>query len=316
MILSDYFLCEESRQWHFAKQMGVQNAVIRLPEDSGFDLTDRKHWDQACKKLIDFGIKPVAIEPMPNCVHEHIKQGDSHRDESILKVLKMFPIMDALDIRTICFNWMAHIGWLRTASDIKERGGALVTGFDIEAFQPQDDFSISEETLWDNYEYFIRIAVPEAEKYGIRLALHPDDPPLSKLGGVSRIMTSYQNINRAVNLVDSPSLGVTMCQATFSVMGEDLYSVIPAFAEQKKIFMVHFRDYVGNKMKFHESFHDNGQTNMADILWLYENHGVDVPIRVDHVPLMAGEKEGNFGYTDLGRLFAIGYLKGLLDAIQ
>ena len=149
---------------------------------------------------------------MPNEVHDHIKAGDGLRDESIEKVLKMMPIMHDLGIDTICFNWMAHIGWLRTRSDIPERGGALVTGYDCADFKGTDKF-ITEKQLWDNYEYFLKAVIPTAEKYGIKLALHPDDPPLSDFGGVARIFTSFDNIRRGIGVVDSPNLGVTFCQA-------------------------------------------------------------------------------------------------------
>ena len=126
-------------------------------------------------------------------------------------------------------------------------------------------------------------------------------------------MISFENIHKAVHIVDSDNLGVTMCQATYLMMGEDLYEVIPKLAD--KIFFVHFRNAVGNKYKFHETFHDNGLIDMADIIRLYQSCGVDVPIRVDHVPLMAGEVQETAGYTAVGRLFAIGYLKGILQSV-
>ena len=313
MILADYFRSNHDITWDFAKQCGVEYGVIRLPEDAEFDIKDFSHWKTINEKFIDFGIKPVVIEPMPNELHDHIKIGDEYRDECIEKVIKMFEYMNKLDIHTICFNWMAHIGWLRTSDTIEERGGALVTGFDLKDFK-ENDKKITSAELWNNYEYFIKAVIPYAEKYGIQLALHPDDPPLEKLGGVSRIMTSYENIDKAINIVDSKNLGVTMCQATYCMMGEDLYEVIPKLAE--KIFFIHFRNAVGNKYKFNETFHDNGNIDMASILRLYKKCGVDVPIRVDHVPLMAGEHQEVAGYTALGRLYAIGYLKGLLQAIE
>lgn len=313
MILTDYFKSERDLTWELAKQCGVEHGVIRLPERDDFDVTDALHWQSVYKDFTDFGIKPVVVEPMPNSLHDHIKTGDEKRDESIEKVIKMLPIMDSLDIRTICFNWMAHIGWLRTSDSIKERGGALVTGFDINDFKDTGK-AISEEKLWANYEYFIKAVVPYAEKYGIRLALHPDDPPLERLGNVSRIMISYKNIDKAVNgIVSSDMLGVTMCQATYRMMGEDLYEVIPKLKD--KIFFVHFRNAVGNKYKFRETFHDNGELDMPNLMKLYKSLGIDVPVRVDHVPLMAGEKQSLAGYTALGRLYAIGYLKGILEAI-
>lgn len=312
MILTDYFKSSHDMTWDYAKQCGVEHGVIRLPEDTEFDITDFSHWEKVYKDFVDFGIKPIVIEPMPNELHDHIKTGDEKRDACIEKVIKMFEYMDKFDIRTICFNWMAHIGWLRTSDSIEERGGALVTGFDLNDFKEVDK-KITATELWNNYEYFIKAVIPYAEKFNIKLALHPDDPPLEKLGMVERIMINYENIKKAINLVDSKNLGVTMCQATYCMMGEDLYRIIPELSD--KIFFVHFRNAVGDKYKFRETFHDNGIIEMADIMKLYKQCNVNVPIRVDHVPLMAGEKQETAGYTALGRLYAIGYLKGILEAI-
>lgn len=309
MIITDYFKSERDLTWDYARQCGVNHGVIRLPEDAEFDICDPSHWKSVYKRFTDFGIRPLVIEPMPNGLHDHIKAGDEKRDEAIDKVIKMLPIMDSLDIRTICFNFMAHVGWLRTNHAVEERGGALVTGFDIEDYIEGPE-AISEEQLWYNYTYFIQAVMPYAERYDIRFALHPDDPPVPQLGKVSRIMTSHDNIKRAVEIGNSGNLGITMCQACYRMMGENLYEVIPEMRE--KIFFVHFRNAAGNKYRFHETFHDNGDIAMGEMIALYNKCGIDVPIRVDHVPAMAGEN-GNSGYTALGRLYAIGYLKGLLE---
>ena len=93
MILSDYFRPEHDTAWDFAIASGVKHGVIRLPEDGKFDYADRAHWDSLVKKFTDFGVTPVAIEPMPNELHDHIKIGDALRDECIEKALKMFPII-------------------------------------------------------------------------------------------------------------------------------------------------------------------------------------------------------------------------------
>lgn len=311
MILTDYFRSEKDITWDIAKQCGVNVGVIRLPETGDFDLTDKSHWETVYKRFTDFGIKPKIIEPMPNEVHDHIKTGDKFRDESIEKVLKMLPIMRELGIDTICFNFMAHIGWLRTEYDIEERGGAHVTGFNMENFKPTA-YSVGEDELWQNYEYFLKAVVPEAEKQGIKLALHPDDPPVPRLGDVSRIMISAANIKKAIfDICPSESLGITMCQATYRIMGENLEEVIRDFA--KKIFFIHFRNTVGTRQSFRETFHDNGSLNMRRLINLYEELGIDAPIRVDHVPTLKGEQTQTAGYAALGRLFAIGYLKGLLE---
>ena len=179
-------------------------------------------------------------------------------------------------------------------------------------FQPTDA-KITAQELWDNYTYFLKAVVPEAEKYGIRLALHPDDPPVPRLGNVERIMISKANIKKAIyDIVPSEILGITMCQANFYIMGEDLEKTIEELAD--KIFFVHFRNTVGEPNHFRETFHDNGKINMAQLMKIYVKNGVDVPIRVDHVPTMAGEISTLPGYDAMGRLFAIGYLKGILQA--
>ena len=311
MILTDYFRSAKDITWDYAKQCGVNHGVIRLPETDTFDLTNASHWQDVYDGFINYGITPLIVEPMPNSVHDHIKAGDDKRDESIDQVIKMLPIMRKFNIDMICFNWMAHIGWLRTSSDIIERGGALATGFDLKDFKPIGA-RITADELWENYKYFLDAVVPEAEKYDIKLALHPDDPPLPKLGDVSRIMITADNIKKAIyDIHPSDILGVTMCQACYYMMGENVEQIIRDFGE--KNFFVHFRNATGNKLKFHETFHDNGDLDMGKLILLYKELGLNVPVRVDHVPTLVGEDTEVAGYAAMGRLFAIGYLKGLLE---
>ena len=125
-------------------------------------------------------------------------------------------------------------------------------------------------------------------------------------------MISAENIKKAIyDICPSEMLGITMCQANYYIMGEDLDKVITDFAE--KIFFVHFRNTTGNINAFRETFHDNGDLDMAHLIRLYKRLGIDVPVRVDHVPTLKGEDTQVAGYAALGRLFAIGYLKGLLE---
>ena len=278
------------------------------------DLSDRTHWGTVYKRFTDFGITPIVIEPMPNAVHDHIKAGDEKRDECIEKVVKMFPIMRSLGIDTICFNWMAHIGWLRTSTSYPERGGSKVTEFNMADLEPTEK-KITADQLWENYTYFVKAVVPEAEKYNVKLALHPDDPPVPRLGDVERIMISKENIKKAVyGIKKSDSLGITMCQANYFIMGEDLEKTIEEFAD--KIYLIHFRNTTGVPEHFRETYHDNGDIDMARIMKYYIKNGINVPVRVDHVPTMANERSTLAGYDALGRLFAIGYLKGILDGIK
>ena len=186
--------------------------------------------------------------------------------------------------------------------------------FKLEDFIPVDA-CITEEELWDNYAYFIKAVIPYAERHGIQLALHPDDPPLPYLGNVGRIMTNYENIKKAIyDICPSDMLGITMCQANYYIMGEDLDKVITELRD--KIFFVHFRNTKGTVESFRETFHDNGDLNMAQLMALYKRLDIDVPIRVDHVPTMKDENTDVAGYAAIGRYFAIGYLKGILDATK
>lgn len=314
MILTDYFLSTPDLTWELAVQSGVTHGVIRLPEGD-FDVTSLSQLKAVTDRFVSHGITPKIIEPLPNSLHDHIKAGDNLRDEAIEKFICLMSNLKEVGIDTVCFNFMMHYGWTRTSDSLLERGGAKVTGFSLKDFKP-DGFKISKEQVFENYIYFIKAVIPYAEKYGIKLALHPDDPPLDTLGNVPRIFTSLDNIKKGINCVNSENLGVTFCQACYKLMGEDLESAISEL--KNKIFFVHFRNVRGNKFNFRETFHDNGEIDMAAALRLYKKYCPDnaknIPIRVDHVPTLAGEESRVSGYDALGRLFAIGYLKGIDEA--
>ncbi len=313
MILTDYFLSKPDAAWSFALQSGVTHGVIRLPDDMNF--SEMSELSVICDRFKNYGIAPKILEPLPNPLHDHIKLGDGRRDECIETFIKLMKNLRQAGIDTVCFNFMAHYGWTRTSAAYPERGGAFVTGFEYNEFIA-DGYKISREKLWENYNYFIKAVLPYAEKYEIKLALHPDDPPIDDFFGVNRIFTSLDSICKGISEHSSPYLGVTFCQACYTLMGENLEEAIKKLAD--KIFFVHFRNVKGNKYDFRETFHDNGDINMARAIRLYRKYcpdnAKDIPIRVDHVPTYAGEKTENSGYDSLGRLFAIGYLKGLLDA--
>ena len=313
MIITDYLRSTPDATWDIALQSGVKHGVIRLPEDDAFDPTDLSQIKDVTNRFLSCGITPLIVEPLPNALHDHIKTGDEMRDECIEKFIKLMKNLKETTIDTVCFNFMAHYGWTRTSSDLPERGGAKVTGFKLEDFK-DDGTAISSESMWSNYEYFIKAVIPYAERYGIKLALHPDDPPLPSLGGVARIFTSLDAIKRGINTVKSENLGVTFCQACYYLMGEDVKSAAKDLAD--KIFFIHFRNVRGNKLNFSETFHDNGELDMAELMRVYIESGINVPIRVDHVPTLAGETIGQAGYDALGRLFAIGYLKGIIESFS
>ena len=301
-------------QWTLAAQLGVEAVVTKAaPELTG--LPDPSDY-QALKTIRDnfnaAGLELYALEG-DEFDMSRIKLGLPGRDEDIEKYCKMLTNMGRLGLKLLCYNFMAGVGWFRSRNDLKERGGALTSGFDIAEIDNNVPLKLSEEQLWDNYAYFIRAVMPAAEAAGVKMGLHPDDPPLSPLFGYSRILTSADAYRRAMALSDSPSHGITFCQATFRTMGEDVFKLIPEFG--KRIFFLHFRDVTGSKTCFRETFHDNGPTDMVELLRTTLKHAPDCLIRPDHTPTMAGESNENFGYTMQGNLFATGYIKGILDAL-
>ncbi|MCH2665825.1 mannonate dehydratase, partial [bacterium] len=108
---------------------------------------------------------------------------------------------------------------------------------------------------------------------------------------------------------------ITMCQGNFTLMTEDLPSVIRDFGAQDKITFVHFRDVQGTVTKYQETFHDEGKTNMLACMEAYRDIGFDGVLRPDHVPTMEGDSNERAGYSSIGRLYAIGYIKGLRESV-
>jgi mannonate dehydratase len=202
--------------------------------------------------------------------------------------------------------------------DIPARGGALVTGYDhaVDRDAPLTEYGVvPEERLWENFEYFLKRVVPVAEKAKVKLALHPDDPPLSPIRGIGRIFRSVEAFQRAIDLVPSEYNGITMCQGNFTLMTDDLPSVIRDFGKQGRIHFVHFRDVKGTPDNFVETFHEAGKTDMLACMQAYKDIGFEGVLRPDHVPTLEGDSNDSPGYSSTGRLLAIGYITGLREAV-
>jgi len=300
-----------------AAQCGVTDVVVRYP---GRELTDliavREHAGR-------FGLRVSVIEGYLPI--ENIKLGNDCRDAEIEEMKRLIRHMAAAGIPICCYNWMAGTDWVRTRLDVPERGGALVTAFDL-AEAERAAVSLTDEAtpvavqpiraaeLWRNLEYFLRELLPVAEAAGVTLCMHPDDPPLDQFLGRARIMNCVESFERLVALVPSRSNAICFCQGTFAEMGVDIPSSIRRLG--KHIQYVHFRDIRGTRERFVETFHDNGQTNMVAAMRAYRDIGFTGPMRPDHVPQLVGEEDGPPGYTMLGRLFAFGYMRGLMQAVK
>ena len=255
---------------------------------------------------IGMHVAGVESHPVPA---EKIKLGVDGRDEEIENYIAAIRALGNVGIPVLCYNFMAGLSWYRTKVDAPGRGGALITDFDLQAAKAQGPTKwgeVSEDKMWENITYFLKAVVPVAQKSGVQMALHPDDPPLSPLRGISRIVTSAANYRKIMNIVPSPANGVTFCQANFIAMGEDCEALVREWGSRRRSFSLHFRDIAGTRDHFRETFHDEGQTDMVKMLKTYHEVGFNGPIRPDHAPTLDEETNDRPGYAIQGKIFAIG----------
>ena len=317
--------------------------------------------------------------------------GVAEREEALAHYRELLESMAKLGIHLLCYNFMVGPGWSRTGvrsvrggakatyfnkaeyeaqfrnstgptGILPVGGGTGPTGIlpvgGEEGRDGRGTCRSGEERLflpkpqvWANYEYFIKSVMPTAERVGVRMGLHPDDPCLPELGGYARIFETVADYDRAYAIYPSEANAVTFCQANFKLMitpgrdgqdarrpsdgadgqdarrpsdgadGQDarrpsvgLVEVAKHFG--KRIAFIHVRDVEGDKTDFTELFHDQGTTDQFALMRTYRELGLDVPVRGDHVPEMEGDRlltsDCVPGYFTLGRLFANGYLKALL----
>ena len=343
--------------WKLCPQMGITDVIVKVnPELTG--LSDPWRYETLAEivgRLKEVGLNVVGLEGDPfdmtsikeygagddNSRVERVDRAENCcREEVLAHYRELLESMARMGIKLLCYNFMVGKGWSRTG--VREgRGGAKATCFSLKDFSKISTRStcstrlkLTAEQVWENYEYFIRAVMPTAEKCGVRMGLHPDDPCLDSLGGYARIFGSVEAYDRAYAIYPSPSNAVTFCQANFKLMlgnaergtGPDstrstcstrfitLSDVARHFG--KRIAFIHVRDVEGTKENFTELFHDQGDTDQFALIRTYRELGLDVPVRGDHVPEMAYDRtltpEGTPGYFTLGRLFANGYLKALL----
>ena len=299
-----------------AAQCGVDQIVVRYPGSNLDEIT------QMQKRIRSFGMEIGVVEGYLPI--DRIKLGtDDGTDLASMKTLLRH--LSDLDIRMVCYNFMAGTDWIRTSVDTQERAGSKVTAFrlaDLDkamipgrpAFRADLEPGDKRSELWTNLQNFLEEIIPVAEDAGVVMAMHPDDPPLPRLLGNDRIMHDVSGFERLVEIVKSPSNKIAFCQGSFSEMGIDIPAAIRRLGPH--IAYVHYRDVVGTADDFRESWQDNGQTDMAEAMRAYREVGFNGPMRPDHVPQMIGEDDGEPGYTMLGRLFAFGYIRGMMHATE
>lgn len=322
-----YFWGIEPTKVALAKQMAVFGAVgginpgmVNMNGQANYSLPVIKAVKQA---WTDLGLDLKVIEGPP-ALYTKTKLGLTGRDEEIENFITFIRNLASVGIDTVCHNWMPVISWARSNVAKPGRGGALVSAFDIDDVKDEPLITeygeLTHQKMWDNMEYFLKAVIPEAEKVGVKLALHPDDPPIDQIRGIPRIMTSVAAFKKMLDLYPSPSNGITFCQGSFASMGEegkgeDIPAAIEYFGKKGAIHFVHFRDARGSKNRFEETFHDDGKTDMYAAMKAYYKIGFKGPMRPDHVPTMYSDSNEHPGYSTIGTLFAIGYIRGLIEGV-
>jgi mannonate dehydratase len=172
----------------------------------------------------------------------------------------------------------------------------------------------TQEEIWENFEYFIKQVAPVAEEAGVRIGIHPDDPPVPELGGVPRcIFSNFEGYRRALEIADSPNVGICLCVGCWleggPLMGKDVVETVHYFGEQKKLFKVHFRNVDQPLPHFVETFIDGGYMDMYKVLKAMRDVDFDGVLIADHIPTMANDPRVGTAYT-------IGYMKALVARVN
>ena len=320
--LAEYFDPYYNPYWTILQQVGVDAAVSKLDRrsDGEWNNSGDRPWDYAPlhamkRRYEEAGLELVGIEDYPPM--DKARLGLPGGDEETEWVCTLIRNMGRLEIPMLCYNWMGCINWVRTDIARPTRGGAKVTAFrlsDLGDPGPTWAGLVPAEQLWSAWERFMDVVVPVAEKAGVRLALHPDDPPIPEVRGVGRIMNSVESFERAMAYVESEANAICLCQGNFTLFCDDLPAVIRQFGRKGQLAFGHFRDVSGTAVDFEETFHDQGMTDKLDAMRAWHEIDFDGVLRPDHVPTLHGESNDDPGYAWLGRLHAIGYLQGLREA--
>lgn len=325
----------------FARQLGLEGVQFNTPSLPGTERWEYEDLLALRERCNSYGLRLEAIENLPNGFYERCMLGQPGYEDELRHVQATIRNIGRAGIPVLGFHFMPGLVW-RTSLTAPGRGGAHVTAFDLDrALDPtnaeeifvarreqrslkNESFTqearsaaglrITDEALWHNFEIFMKSILPTAEEAGVRLALHPDDPPVPSLAGIARIFRSVDALRRALEVADSPAFGLELCLGTISEMGGEpaVVEAIESFGPSGKIVYVHFRDVQGSVPRFQEAFLGEGNYNPLSVMRLLKRVGFSGFILDDHVPRMTGDSE----YAHRGRAHAVGYLQALLLAVE
>jgi len=313
----------ETTAW--ARQLGVTTLQMNTPAIPGDDGV----WHEAdLRRLRDQvaaeGLVLEALENVPVAFYDKVMQGKPGWEDQLDRYCTTIRNMGRVGIGLLGHHFMPTFVW-RTAMDTPARGGAVVSSFDAQLVPlgnkviypqapPTETATLAEMRL--HYGRFLDATLPVAEAAGVRLALHPDDPPVPAIGGVARLFTSPEDLAWAMERSNgSPAWGMDLCLGSVSEMvggPEAVRRAIDLLGPRGRIFYVHLRQVQGTVPRFAECFIGEGSYDVAAVIRQLISVGFDGFLLDDHVPHMTGDTP----YGHRARAHAIGYMQGLLAAIE
>jgi mannonate dehydratase len=248
--------------------------------------------------------------------HLDVQLGRGRRDEIIETYCQFLRDCGRLGIPVANYDW--HPANTYTTAIIDTPRGYRAREFSVEDFRNKVekqafDREYSAEDIWATYTYFMKAVLPVAEKANVRLALHPDDPPLAKMNGVAKVLVHYDGYARAEKIAgNSKHWGLTFCIGTWSEgganMGKDVFGMINDFGRRGKIIDVHYRNVSSPLPRFHETFPEDGYMDMYAVMKALRQVRFNGTIVPDHVPEFAGDK----GMRRAGVAYCIAQMRSLL----
>jgi mannonate dehydratase len=326
--------------YRFARQAGATHIVAHLPglsKRGQRPVPPEQVWTY--EELRDMkaamnaeGVEMAAIENFePEHWYDVLLDGP-RRDEQMAGLKTIIRNMGRAGIPVMGYNFSFAGVWGR-ARGPWARGGAVSVGYLEDKAPPQDPIPngtiwntvydpnapegdigrITQEQLWDRFERFLKELVPVAEEANVRLALHPDDPPLPELRGTARLVWKPEIYQRVLDLVPSHHNAAEFCQGTVAEMtGEmDVYDAIDTYAGQQKIAYVHLRNVKGKVPNYYEMFIDDGDVDMIRALRLYKKHDFDGVLIPDHTPGLECAAPWHAGMA-----YALGWMRCAIQMIE
>jgi len=286
------------------------------------------------------GLAFEVVESVP--VHEDIKLGRPSRDGFIENYQRNIRHLAACGVQVICYNFMPVFDWTRTTLDRRMADGSTTLAFgageadrmDVSrglslpgwdaSYRPgelkallAEYAALGEANLWNNLAYFLEAIIPVAQEVGMRMAIHPDDPP-RPIFGLPRIVKNREDLARLLKLVDLPANGLTLCSGSLGAGPEnDVEALVREFGAMKRIHFAHLRNVkVTPEGDFEETAHLSscGSLDLAAIVKAYHDVGFDGYVRPDHGRMIWGET-GKPGYGLYDRALGAVYINGLWEAI-